>query len=211
MNRPPPAAGPEREPGSDTPWYLRRPDSQDRTSLTRPLRTPPPGRPAPAPPPGRRPPPAGRPAPDTPWYLQRPDRATPPPPAVERVTPPTEPTHTDTARGQGVAPRVLVGAAVVAVLVAAALLLANLPNQGITGGTVLDVSAVQNGVLQTLADPASGYGANDVTDVSCNGGRNPSARQGTTFTCDATVNGARRQVTVAVSDDEGTYEVDRPR
>lgn len=93
----------------------------------------------------------------------------------------------------------------------AAVVLANISKMGITGGTVLDVTKVQAGVLQTLSDPASGYGANTVTDVSCNGGRNPSARKGTTFTCTATVNGAQRQVAIAVSDESGTYEIDRPR
>jgi hypothetical protein len=98
-----------------------------------------------------------------------------------------------------------------AVVIGAAVVLANISKMGITGGTVLDVSKVQTGVLQTLSDPASGYGANSVTDVSCNGGRNPSARKGTTFTCTATVNGVQRQVAIAVSDDSGTYEIDRPR
>ncbi len=90
-------------------------------------------------------------------------------------------------------------------------LIGNIARLGITGGMVLDVTKVQSGVLQTLSDPASGYGANTVTDVSCNGGRNPSAHQGTTFTCDAIVNGAPRHVTVVVSDDRGTYEIDSPR
>jgi predicted butyrate kinase (DUF1464 family) len=100
----------------------------------------------------------------------------------------------------------------VAVLIGAAVVLANFPEiAGITGGTVLDVAKVQNGILQTLSDPASGYGANAVTDVSCNGGRNPSAAKGTTFVCDAIVNGAQRHVSVFVSDESGTYEIDRPR
>ena len=50
-----------------------------------------------------------------------------------------------------------------------------------------------------------------VTDVSGNNGQNPSADKGTTFTCDVTVNGAQRHVTVVVSDDNGTYEIDGPR
>ncbi len=125
--------------------------------------------------------------------------------------PPTEPKSTDTAGGIGLMPWLLVGLGAVAALIAVAVLLSNFSNLGITGGTVLDVRQVQNGVLQTLSDPAGGYGANAVTDVSCNGGRNPSARQGTTFTCDATINGASRQVAVVVSDDKGTYEIDRPR
>jgi predicted butyrate kinase (DUF1464 family) len=98
-----------------------------------------------------------------------------------------------------------------AVLTGTAALLANLSNMGITGGTVLDVTKVQNGVLQTLSDPASGYGANTVTDVSCNGGRNPSAAKGTAFVCDAIVNATQRHISVLVSDDSGTYEIDRPR
>jgi hypothetical protein len=90
-------------------------------------------------------------------------------------------------------------------------LVANISDLGITGGTVLDVTKVQTGVLQTLSEPASGYGANTVRDVSCNRGRNPSAAKGTTFVCDVTVNGALRHVSVFVSDDKGTYEIDRPR
>ena len=91
------------------------------------------------------------------------------------------------------------------------MLLRGVSELGFTGGKVLDVTKVQAGVLQTLSDPASGYGANTVTDVSCNHGRNPSAERGATFTCDVTVNGAPRHVTIVVSDDNGTYEIDRPR
>ena len=150
------------------------------------------------------------PAPEIPWYLQRPDAPTAPP-AAEHPTPTTEPKSTDTADRKGLIPWLLVGMGALAVLIGVAVLLANLSKLGITGGTVLDVTKVQTGVLQTLSDPASGYGANTVTDVSCNGGRNPSAGKGTTFVCDATVNGARRHVSVVVSDDNGTYEIDRPR
>ncbi len=51
-------------------------------------------------------------------------------------------------------------------MISAAVVLANISKMGITGGTVLDVTKVQTGVVQTLSDPASGYGANSVTDVS---------------------------------------------
>jgi Domain of unknown function (DUF4333) len=211
VNRPPPPTGPEREPGPDTPWYLRRPNSDDHTRIARPRPTPQPGHPAPAPPPARRLPPVGHRPRDIPWYLQPPDRSKPPPPAVEHPTSPTELKSTDTAGGKSLPWWLLVSAGAVAALIAVAVLLTNLSNPGITGGTVLDVNQVQKGVLQTLSDPAGGYGANAVTDVSCNGGRNPSAHRGTTFTCDATINGASRQVAVVVSDDKGTYEIDRPR
>jgi hypothetical protein len=104
-----------------------------------------------------------------------------------------------------------VGAGGLAVLIGATVLLGSVSTLGITGGAVLDVAKVQTGVLQTLSDPAGGYGANTVADVSCNGGHNPSASKGTTFTCDAIVNGAQRHVAVVVSDDNGTYEIDAPR
>jgi hypothetical protein len=105
----------------------------------------------------------------------------------------------------------VVGTGVLVLLIAASVLFGKISQLGVAGGKFLDVSKVQAGVLQTLADPSSGYGANSVTEVSCNNGRNPSATQGTTFTCDAIVNGAPRHVTVVVSDDNGTYEVDGPR
>lgn len=105
--------------------------------------------------------------------------------------------------------RVLIGVGGLVVVAAAAIAFTNLSSFG--GGTALDVNRVQAGVQKTLSDPASGYGANTVTNVRCNGGRNPSAAKGTTFTCDATVNSTRRHVTVLVSDDNGTYEVDGPR
>ena len=98
-----------------------------------------------------------------------------------------------------------------ALLIGAVMLISSVAHLGSTNGTELDVTKVQDGVLHTLSDPASGYGANDVTDVSCNGGHNPSARRGTTFTCNATVNGAAHHITVLVSDDRGTYEIDGPR
>ncbi len=106
----------------------------------------------------------------------------------------------------------VLAAAVSVILIAAGVLLSGvwwLLNM--TGGPVLDVTKVQDGVLQTLSDPAGGYGGNTVTDVSCNNGRNPRAARGTTFTCDVVVNGDERHVRVVVSDDNGTYEIDRPR
>jgi hypothetical protein len=107
--------------------------------------------------------------------------------------------------------RLLLSAGIVVVLVEAPVLLSGISRLGFSGGKVLDISKVQTGVLQTLSDPASGYGANTVGEISCNNGRNPNADKGTTFTCDVTVNGAKRHVTVMVSDDNGTYEIDRPR
>jgi hypothetical protein len=79
------------------------------------------------------------------------------------------------------------------------------------GGNVLDVRQAEAGVQQILSDPINGYGANDVESVTCNSGTDPTIEQGKGFTCQVTINGARRQVQVVFRDDAGTYEVDGPR
>jgi hypothetical protein len=65
----------------------------------------------------------------------------------------------------------------------------------------LDVTKAEEGVTQVLTDPVNGY----------NGGRNPEAEKGRTFTCQAIVNDKQREVTAVIVDDDGTYEVDWPR
>ena len=77
--------------------------------------------------------------------------------------------------------------------------------------TELDVTNVEAGVAQVLADPVNGYGAESVSSVRCNGGRNPEAEKGSSFTCQAIVNGKRREVAAVIVNDDGTYEVDWPR
>ena len=76
---------------------------------------------------------------------------------------------------------------------------------------VLDVAKAQRGVEQVLTDPIDGYGVKSVTDVVCNSGKNPTARKGMGFECDAVVDGTPRRVAVVFQDDAGTYAVDRPR
>lgn len=77
--------------------------------------------------------------------------------------------------------------------------------------TNLDVTAAQSGVEQILTDETNGYGAQNVEDVTCNDGANPKVEQGGTFDCEVSIDGTRRQVTVTFQDDDGTYEVGRPR
>jgi Domain of unknown function (DUF4333) len=77
--------------------------------------------------------------------------------------------------------------------------------------TQLDVIKAQAGVQQILTDPVNGYGLQNVSDVKCNNGDNPSAGKGDSFTCQVKVNGAKRNVNVVVVDDNGTYEIDRPK
>jgi hypothetical protein len=78
-------------------------------------------------------------------------------------------------------------------------------------GKVLNVTKAEAGVQRILLDPEEGYGVTNVTDVVCNNGDDPEIKKGGTFTCEVIVDGRKRQVLVAFSDDNGTYEVDRPR
>src|SRR6478735_1144224 len=77
--------------------------------------------------------------------------------------------------------------------------------------TKLDVNAAQTGVQQILTDEANGYGAKNVKDVQCNDGVSPEVKKGDTFTCQVSIDGTKRQVTVTFQDDNGTYEVGRPK
>ena len=77
--------------------------------------------------------------------------------------------------------------------------------------TKLDVNAAQTGVQQILTDEANGYGAKNVKDVKCNDGKSPTVKKGDTFNCEVSIDGTKRQVTVTFQDDNGTYEVGRPK
>ncbi len=77
--------------------------------------------------------------------------------------------------------------------------------------TKLDISAAQTGVQQILTDEANGYGAKNVKDVKCNDGQSPTVKKGDTFDCEVSIDGTKRQVTVTFQDDDGTYEVGRPK
>lgn len=76
---------------------------------------------------------------------------------------------------------------------------------------VLDVKKAQEAVKRVITDPTAGYGVDNVTDINCNNGDNPSAKKGDSFTCQVTVDGKKRHVTAVFIDDNGTYEVDRPK
>jgi uncharacterized protein DUF4333 len=77
--------------------------------------------------------------------------------------------------------------------------------------TKLDVSAAQSGVQQILTDETNGYGAKNVKDVKCNNGQSPTVKKGDTFNCEVSIDGTKRQVTVTFQDNNGTYEVGRPK
>ena len=77
--------------------------------------------------------------------------------------------------------------------------------------TKLDVNKAQAGVQQILTDETNGYGAKNVKDVKCNNGQNPTVKKGDTFNCQVSIDGTIRQVTVTFQDNNGTYEVGRPK
>jgi Domain of unknown function (DUF4333) len=77
--------------------------------------------------------------------------------------------------------------------------------------TKLDVNAAQSGVAQILGDEANGYGAKNVKDVTCNNGQSPTVKKGDSFDCEVSIDGTKRKVTVTFQDDNGTYEVGRPK
>ncbi len=68
---------------------------------------------------------------------------------------------------------------------------------------------MEAGVTKILTDPPpDGYGATGVTAVTCPADQ--PVKTGTTFNCTATINGARKTVTLTVKDDKGKYEVGVP-
>jgi hypothetical protein len=105
----------------------------------------------------------------------------------------------------------LIAVGVIAISAAAIGIVFGLSTFDVLKGKVLNVSKAEAGVQRILLDPADGYGVTSVTDVVCNNGDDPQIKKGGTFTCDVIVDGRKRQVLVAFSDDNGTYEVDRPR
>lgn len=100
---------------------------------------------------------------------------------------------------------------VMAIAAAAVGLMVTLSGVDMLHGKVLDVSKAEAGVQRILLDPDDGYTATNVSDVDCNDGKDPEIKRGASFTCDVTVDGRKRHVLVVFQDDDGTYEVDRPR
>jgi Domain of unknown function (DUF4333) len=98
-----------------------------------------------------------------------------------------------------------------AALVVAVVLVLGFWTPGFFVTTKLDVNSAQSGVQQILTDESDGYGAKNVKDVKCNNGESPTVKKGETFDCEVSIDGTKRQVTVTFQDDDGTYEVGRPK
>ncbi|RDH74127.1 DUF4333 domain-containing protein [Mycolicibacterium moriokaense] len=191
--------------------HRRHPGSDDKT-VEVPLRSP--GR-ASAPP-------------EEPWWKNANSRVPPPPPPQSPrpaawAPPPPQPAQREAPRpraanrhAKSAPPRrghlaLLAVVGLIALSAGAVGLWWGLTRFGLLTGKVLDVSKAQAGVQRILVDPVDGYGATSVSDVVCNNGDDPEIRKGGTFTCDVIVEGRQRQVLVVFSDNDGTYEVDRPR
>jgi hypothetical protein len=95
-------------------------------------------------------------------------------------------------------------------LIAAAALIAGFLTPGFFVTKQLDITAVQAGVTRILSDP-NGYGARNVSDVTCNDGQNPTVAKGGTFTCQATIDHIKHQFVVTFTDDAGGYQVSAPK
>ncbi|MFZ0831805.1 MAG: DUF4333 domain-containing protein [Mycobacterium sp.] len=100
---------------------------------------------------------------------------------------------------------------VLAAIIVAVVLVMGFWKPGFFVTTKLDVNKAQQGVKDILTNQTTGYGIDNVSDVKCNGGKNPTVKKNDTFTCDASVDGTHKQVTVTFQDNNGTYEVGRPK
>ena len=99
----------------------------------------------------------------------------------------------------------------VALVIVGAVVVLGFVKPGFFWTNKLDINSAQSGVRQILTDEANGYGAKNVKDVKCNDGQSPTVKKGGTFNCEVSIDGTKRQVTVTFQDDDGTYEVGRPK
>ncbi|WNG80536.1 DUF4333 domain-containing protein [Mycobacterium sp. ITM-2016-00316] len=186
---PPPSGPPPRQPYPPAPQQYP-PHRQ----------SPPPGYP---PPPQRVPPPPQYP----PQQQQRPAPVIDP----NRYTLPPGPPSSHRAPSKRSGPdrrTVLIGAGVAVALVVAGV---GLWQFLFRDATVINVEQAEAGVREILSDPINGYGANSISALRCNDGRDPSAAKGDSFTCAVEIDGTVRHVYVEFQDDNGTFAVDGPR
>lgn len=188
------AAAPQEKP-AETPWWQevrrRTPPTPSYPAEPQAPSYQPPSYQPPAYPPA--PPPAQQ-APQAQYYPQY---------AQQPAQPAAQPKQSK--RGLLIAGAALVGALVAVAVVVGVFMFGGFASQ------VLNVSKAEADVKKIITDPTIGYGIKNVTDVKCNNGDNPAAKKGDTFTCDVTVDGKKHKVRAVFVDDNGTYEVDRPK
>lgn len=189
-----------------------------------------PAGPAPAPPspqrhpvPGSTPsvPPAGPPIPAPPGLAQQPGFGPQPlpygqaspygyPPAGPYAAPPYGPVAPAAGRRSTRSTALLWGGLGLAAVVLGTGLLIGLSNSEFVSTKKLDVQDAQSEIQRVLTDDVTGYGNKNVADVKCNNGENVTIKQGSSFTCQVSVDGASRRVTATFLDNNGNFEVGRP-
>ena len=107
--------------------------------------------------------------------------------------------------------RILVwGGLALAAVVGGTALILGLSRPDLLSTKKLDIQAAQAEIQHVLTDDITGYGDKNVADVKCNDGANVTVKQGSSFTCQVSVDGTARRVTVTFLDNNGNFEVGRP-
>lgn len=102
-------------------------------------------------------------------------------------------------------------AALLAAVVLGVVLILGFATPGFWRTPKMKVGDVEHGVKSVLTDDTAGYGVKNVGDVTCNNGQDPTAAKGGHFECQVTVDGAKRTVTVTMTDNAGAFAVGRPK
>jgi hypothetical protein len=169
-----------------------------------------------APPVPAAPAPSGFPPPPAPPTPQQPPSWTPPEVAAQygqpppgQWAPPIPQRPAVAAKAGGSATKVLFTvAAVVVVAVGVVLKVSGVLHRETKK---LAVAEVQTEVQKILVDRVTGYTSSDITNVTCNNGKDPTVKQGGSFTCNVTDRAKQHQLTVTFTDGNGTYEVGLPQ
>lgn len=74
----------------------------------------------------------------------------------------------------------------------------------------LDIQSAQSEIERVLTDDITGYGDKNVADIKCNNGENVTVKQGASFTCQLSIDGASQSVTATFLDNDGNFGVGRP-
>jgi hypothetical protein len=132
------------------------------------------------------------------------------PPAAPYAAPPFGPVPPTGRRRSTQSAALLWGGVGLAAVVLAAGLVIGLSDPDLLLTKKLDVQAAQSEIQRVLTDDVTGYADKNVADVKCNNGENVTIKQGSSFTCQVSVDGASRRVTATFLDNNGNFEVGRP-
>jgi hypothetical protein len=134
-----------------------------------------------------------------------------PPPPGQWVPPGPQPPAVPPKAGRSGLKMFLIVAAVLAVLGGGAAVVFWKPGLLHQETKKVAVAQVQTDVQKILVDRVTGYTSGDISNVTCNGGQDPTVKQGGSFTCDVTDRGKKHQLKVTFLDNNGTYEVGLPQ